>query len=1033
MENASQKTLELLAQYDNHTSERDKAIEHIERRVVNEDMPTYDDLFKENVKLKLQLKEQETEIEALKSLVQGMRSSKLNANVVTVGDRSGESAQYVTAKKELLLPPRSADREKNSKNLSIPIPGVDSSNAVGRVILSSTESSSGHTLTPQESLEKSVERNIKSPMKVKGNMHASKSDVSPAASVTYKTSRITIASPNSPGRSVASSRVRSPQSANRVTAVINNHVHSPLRSNNESEIFSTDKDSNDTVDLSPLGDEINLKSPLAHINALKLEDKAVEFSPSSKQNLNSFADFLEDTFKKSESDLTENLKGQQASYISSPTPTPVPPSLPFPSITREREIPTSMKLGSPVILNRKEQDHVTNSSTRKSSLNTSLSKVQLANAVATSPKQTLPSESPQNRSTETAALFTGSLPPSNSNAAWPHAGSFNSTRSPNEKSTIPLFVQPEDFGTIKMRVLSTLYHETESNFDEPQVLFSVIDRKSQKEMFKFSKTIRKIYELDVYLKPRLSSLSLPALPDKQLLESLAPSKVDERREVLAQYFFSIFSIPNYPPNAALRIAQFMSTDTVMNPVLLGDTVKEGSLLMRRPKTLGSAGNWRARYGILGGDVLTLFDKGQVSERIRLKQSTIELLPNLPEDKHGTKNGFVINEHRKSGLSNTTKYFLCAETSKEREIWVSAISEFIFSASIPPTSTITSTNAEGNAVRTKIDNGSVDQIYVTDLTVDSGSQSNEDNASSVSHEVDNMEEYEDSKESKEIKRLKMRSFFPFKKITSNALNMMYDDADTIASQDSDPKFSDNSIAKSLENMNLSPEKHQSKVFGSPLEDCLKLSSHTYLGKYEIPSVVYRCLEFLYKNRGIQEEGLFRLSGSSALIKSLQEQFDTRYDVDLFNYNKHIPETNVSSSGTFIDVNTVSGLLKLYLRRLPHSIFGDEEYASFKYITDQYNNDTSQIAYKFRDLIRSGGIPEANVSLMYCLFELLLRIQENQRYNKMSAKNLCIVFSPTLNVPVTILRPLIIDFACIFQDGSPVEQEINQDVDVHIPQI
>lgn len=99
MENASQKTLELLAQYDNHTSERDKAIEHIERRVVNEDMPTYDDLFKENVKLKLQLKEQETEIEALKSLVQGMRSSKLNANVVTVGDRSGESAQYVLLRK----------------------------------------------------------------------------------------------------------------------------------------------------------------------------------------------------------------------------------------------------------------------------------------------------------------------------------------------------------------------------------------------------------------------------------------------------------------------------------------------------------------------------------------------------------------------------------------------------------------------------------------------------------------------------------------------------------------------------------------------------------------------------------------------------------------------------------------------------------------------------------------------------------------------------------------------------------------------
>lgn len=585
-----------------------------------------------------------------------------------------------------------------------------------------------------------------------------------------------------------------------------------------------------------------------------------------------------------------------------------------------------------------------------------------------------------------------------------------------------------------MLVLSTLYHEAESAFDEPQVLFSVIDRNSEKEMFKFSKTISKVNELDAYLKPRLPTITLPLLPDRQLLDSLTPSRVDSRREALNQYFKILFAISEFPQPAALKVAQFMSTDTVMNPALLGDTVKEGTLLMRKPKALGNTSNWRVRYGVLGGEFLTLFDRGQPTEKIRLRQSSIELLPNLPEDRHGTKNGFVINEHKKSGLSSTTKYFLCAETSKEREIWVSAVSEFISGALIPPSSSTgsLSTNGESNASFAKFDNGSsVDQIYVTDLTLDSGNQSSGDASSSwAPRETESCASYEETKESK---RLKMRSFFPFKKITSNALNMMYDDTETIASQESEPKFSDNSIAKSLESMNLSSDRQQNKVFGSSLENCLRLSSHKYVGRYEIPSVVYRCLEFLYKNHGIQEEGLFRLSGSSALIKSLQEQFDAEYDVDLFNYNRSIPESSKAASGVYIDVNTVSGLLKLYLRKLPHLLFGDEGYSSFKYIADEHHDDPSQIAYKFRDLIRSGCIPEPNLSLMYCLFELLLRIQDNQRFNKMNARNLCIVFSPTLNVPVTILQPLIIDFVCIFQGGEPIEQDRRQDLDVHIPQV
>lgn len=1013
--------LELLAEYNDHTSQRDKAIEHIERRTVSEDTrPSYDELFKENVKLKLQINEQETEIDGLKKLIKGLRDNKLLKGCDTVEQSidHDDSNAYT----EPILPPRSADRKRNAKNLNIPIPDVTSHNSIPQVPHIDVTSNNTSEEENEEALDlysKPIE-DITSPGSSNVIPVTSQVNISPAASVTYTTSRITIASPHSPRNSSVQSRVRSPQSANRVAAVINNQLHSPLRSDlgRDPNFILTGNFINNPSP-STILERHTTESSQSNVDALRIGHKGTDFSPSSKQNLNKFADFLDDTF----GEEAENLK-------SNPTPEGVQPPPPPPSFTPLRGTPTSIKLGSPVILNRREHAPGKDVNPGKSSLNSSVSSVHASEPLPDSDvKQETSNESLLVRSAGTASALssqTGVI----LEAKRPRVASISTQQSTVQSlsSEIPLFVQPEEFGSIRMEILSSLYHEGESFYDHPQLLFSVIDRKSGKEMFKFSKSLQKLYELDTYLKPKVPTLSLPALPDRQLFETLVPTKVDIRRERLNQYFRSIFSVPEFPPNVALKIAQFMSTDTVMNPVMLGDTVKEGSLLMRRAKALGNGFTWRSRYGVLGGEILQLFDRRQPAETIRLRQSTIELLPNLPEDKYGTKNGFVINEHKKSGLSSTTKYYLCAETSREREIWVSALSEYFVNALIPPSSSVGSLNSggENGAPYSKIEtNNGVDQIYVTDLTSNS---THNDSANSSPREADESTEYD-----RDSRRLKMRSFFPFKKLTSNALSMVYDDAEPMASQESELKFSDNSIAKSLENMNLSKDSSQNSVFGSPLEKCLRLSSHKYQGIYEIPSVVYRCLEFLYKNHGVQEEGIFRLSGSSALIKSLQEQFDREHDIDLSQYNNNVANSNNGSSGTYIDVNTVSGLLKLYLRKLPHLIFGEDEYASFKGVVDKNHDNPAQVAIEFKGLVRSGVVRQANKSLMYALFELLVRIRENSRYNKMNLRNLCIVFSPTLNIPVTILQPLIIDFACIFQDAAPVGQSERERIDIHIPQV
>ena len=688
---------------------------------------------------------------------------------------------------------------------------------------------------------------------------------------------------------------------------------------------------------------------------------------------------------------------------------------------------------------------------------------------------------------------TSSLRLPTSSRTRPRAGSSSTVRSSKDTpvaiatSDIPLFVQPDEFGAIKMEIGSTVFQDQQMNYGELLVLFSVIDRTSNKEMFKFAKSIQKIRELDVYLKSHVSSLSLPSLPDRSFFQNIIPSKVSQRRDILNNYFKSVFSVPVFPSNVSLKIAQFLSTDTVMNPVIMGDGSTEGPLIMRRPKKALSGGNsWKIRYGVLNGDVLQLLEAGEVAEVIRLRQSTIELIPNLPEDKYGTKNGFLITEHKKTGLSTNNKYYLCTETPKERESWISAIatlSENTKNAYPPPSPTPTNHNSSmiSSATNTTVASESMDQIYVTDLTrpdtissssqpapqasasFSSGTPISHTNSSSLGTNTGHtlisspFDQYDNNTtqstsfqdDEKENRRTKMRSIFPFKKFTSMTNYTLHSNLSshsisteaengtevaTVSSTNENDTASDKVSGNFMigsPNINGSASLSQSSgvtVFGSPIDSCLKLSSHVYHGVYEIPSVVYRCLEYLYKNRGIQEEGIFRLSGSSTLIKTLQDEFEKNYDVDLCNYK--VADDN---SNNPLGVNTISGLLKLYLRKLPHSIIGDEQFSTFKSVTDSHYDKPAVIAKEFRRLIKDGTVPHSNVSLMFALFELLTRINDNCKNNKMNLRNLCIVFSPTLNIPITMLQPFIVDFNCIFKGEEPIDDERRERLDVHIPQV
>lgn len=101
----------------------------------------------------------------------------------------------------------------------------------------------------------------------------------------------------------------------------------------------------------------------------------------------------------------------------------------------------------------------------------------------------------------------------------------------------------------------------------------------------------------------------------------------------------------------------------------------------------------------------------------------------------------------------------------------------------------------------------------------------------------------------------------------------------------------------------------QVFGVPLDEAIRLSKIS--DNFELPAIVYRCIEYLEAKEAVHEEGIYRLSGSSVQVSSLRQQFCEFGDVDILAQNDHQ-----------VDVHVVAGLLKMWLRELPVNVLTNE---------------------------------------------------------------------------------------------------------------
>lgn len=112
------------------------------------------------------------------------------------------------------------------------------------------------------------------------------------------------------------------------------------------------------------------------------------------------------------------------------------------------------------------------------------------------------------------------------------------------------------------------------------------------------------------------------------------------------------------------------------------------------------------------------------------------------------------------------------------------------------------------------------------------------------------------------------------------------------------------------------KSAKQVFGVPLDVAVRISRINE--GYELPAIVYRCIEYLDAMNAVMEEGLYRLSGSNSTMKALKERFNQEGDVNLL------------ASKNEYDVHVVAGLLKMWLRELPTSVLTREHRTEFLHV-------------------------------------------------------------------------------------------------------
>ncbi|CCM00351.1 uncharacterized protein FIBRA_02381 [Fibroporia radiculosa] len=165
-----------------------------------------------------------------------------------------------------------------------------------------------------------------------------------------------------------------------------------------------------------------------------------------------------------------------------------------------------------------------------------------------------------------------------------------------------------------------------------------------------------------------------------------------------------------------------------------------------------------------------------------------------------------------------------------------------------------------------------------------------------------------------------------------------------------------------------------IFGVSLVD---YATARNLTEGEVPKIVRVCIKEI-ERRGLEAEGIYRVSGRHASVQELQHKVERNETSFMFNY-------------AIDDVYAVASLLKLYLRELPEPLFKfplQERIQHTEELDEHKANDFQLLRSKIRRL------PPVHQATLKMIVEHLMRVASNSEKNKMDAKNLAIVFGAVI---------------------------------------
>ncbi|GAB7355233.1 hypothetical protein MBLNU459_g5784t1 [Dothideomycetes sp. NU459] len=592
------------------------------------------------------------------------------------------------------------------------------------------------------------------------------------------------------------------------------------------------------------------------------------------------------------------------------------------------------------------------------------------------------------------------------------------------------------------------YMAPKQSEENPVFTLAVFARSDESQLWRVEKTLAALAVFDEQIKAVSKFRTM--LPERGLFIGHAPARIDARRAALGTYFDSLLDTP-MDDEAALIICGFLTADAIAAEIveyfpspqkptptaqsaLQNGYLRKDGYLTKRGKNFGG---WKARYFVSDGPALKYFEApgGAQLGSIRLADSQIgrqaESSPQMDEeDDKQYRHAFIILERKRKDANAHVRHILCAESDKERDAWVECLMQYVRIGADGSDSTSGHRKSQDNNVTPTTARSPRLQKSMNELN----RPASRGNASS---ELDSLRSipYQNTTAAEApvmgpIASARGRET-PSPPTIGSPRTTQWDEAQASAHPAiSGPK--NGTVIQNAEswgNKNATPTHVKDKkrsifgfrgrassdtagttandhptivrpVFGVPLAEVAEFSAPTDVPVY-LPAVVYRCIEYLKDKKATSEEGIFRLSGSNIVIKALRERFNTEGDVKLI------------SDEQYYDIHAVASLLKLYLRELPASILTRELHLDFLKGLDLADENAKVEGFN----VLVNRLPRANRALVEALCSFLREVVDNEKYNKMSVRNVGIVFAPTLNIPAPLISLFVMDFSRVF--GTPVD--------------